>query len=166
MLLSLSISFCPAAMLLALWKPFCHVATVTKFNLQCCNIYEIHSALLLTLPDSVCHAATFMKFILLYQIQSVMLLSLWNSVCHAATIIKFSLPCCYHYQIQFDMLLTFQISFCHAATVTKWAPAWDFQQFDILTSVDSDKTLQPPFKLRNSKWCSVSSLIIIEYSSD
>ena len=26
-----------------------------------------------------------------------------------------------------------------------------FQQFDILTSVDSDEPLQPPFKLRNSK---------------
>ena len=42
----------------------------------------------------------------------------------------------------------------------------DFQQFDILTSVDSDEPLQPPSKLRNSKWCSVSSLIIIEYLSD
>ena len=47
-----------------------------------------------------------------------------------------------------------------------WATAWDFQQFDILTSVDSDEPLQPPVKLRNSKWCSVSSLTIIEYSSD
>ena len=35
-----------------------------------------------------------------------------------------------------------------------------------LTCVDSDEPLQPPFKLRNSKWCSVSSLTIIEYSSD
>ena len=41
-----------------------------------------------------------------------------------------------------------------------------FQQFDILTSVDSDEPLQPPVKLRNSKLCSVSSLTIIEYSSD
>ena len=40
------------------------------------------------------------------------------------------------------------------------------QQFDILTSVDSDEPLQPPFKLINSKWCSVSSLTIIEYLSD
>ena len=31
---------------------------------------------------------------------------------------------------------------------------------------DSDKPRQPPFKLRNSKWCSVSSLTITEYSSD
>ena len=37
---------------------------------------------------------------------------------------------------------------------------------NILSSVDSDEPLQPPFKLRNSKWCSVSSLTIIEYSSD
>ena len=47
-----------------------------------------------------------------------------------------------------------------------WAAAWDFQRFDILTCVDSDEPLQPPSKLRNSKWCSVSSLPIIEYSSD
>ena len=39
-----------------------------------------------------------------------------------------------------------------------------------LTSVDSDEPgdepLQPPVKLRNYKWCSGSSLTIIEYSSD
>ena len=46
------------------------------------------------------------------------------------------------------------------------ASARDFQQFDILTSVDSDEPVQPPFKLRNSKWCSVSSLTIMECSSD
>ena len=42
----------------------------------------------------------------------------------------------------------------------------DFQQFGILTSVDSDEHVQPIFKLRNSKSCSVSSLTLIEYSSD
>ena len=42
----------------------------------------------------------------------------------------------------------------------------DFQQCDILTSVDSDEPVQPPYKLRNSKLCSVSSLTVIEYSSD
>ena len=47
-----------------------------------------------------------------------------------------------------------------------YEPLCDFQQFDILTSVDSDEPLLPSFKLRNSKWCSVSSLTIIEYSSD
>ena len=45
-----------------------------------------------------------------------------------------------------------------------WAVTGDFQQCDILTSVDSDEPVQPPFKLRNSKWCSVSSITIIEYS--
>ena len=35
-----------------------------------------------------------------------------------------------------------------------------------LTSVDSDEPVQPPFKLRTSKRCSVSSLTLIEYSSD
>ena len=47
-----------------------------------------------------------------------------------------------------------------------WATARDFQQLDILTSVDSDKPVQPPVKLRNSKQCSVSSSTVIEYSSD
>ena len=33
-----------------------------------------------------------------------------------------------------------------------WAATWDFQQCGILTSVDSVKPVQSPFKLRNSKW--------------
>ena len=41
--------------------------------------------------------------------------------------------------------------------IDKWAVACDFQQCDILTSVDSYKPVQPPLKLRNSKWCSVST---------
>ena len=36
--------------------------------------------------------------------------------------------------------------------------ACDFQQCGILTSVDSDESVQSPFKLRNSKLCSTSSL--------
>ena len=48
----------------------------------------------------------------------------------------------------------------------KWAVTFDFQQCGILTSVDSDEHVQPPFKFRNSKWCSVSSLTLIKYSSD
>ena len=47
-----------------------------------------------------------------------------------------------------------------------WATTCDFQQCGILTSVDSDKPVQPSFKVRNSKWYSVSSLTFIEYSSD
>ena len=39
-------------------------------------------------------------------------------------------------------------------------------QRGILTSVDSYEPVQPSFKLRNSKCCSVSSLTVIEYSSD
>ena len=42
----------------------------------------------------------------------------------------------------------------------------DFQQCDILTSVDSDEPVQPPLKVRSSKRCSVSSLTLIKYSSD
>ena len=41
-----------------------------------------------------------------------------------------------------------------------------FQQCDSLTSVDSDKPVQPPVKLRNSRLCSVNSLTIVNYSSD
>ena len=48
----------------------------------------------------------------------------------------------------------------------KWAATCDFQQCGILTSVDSNEPVWPPFKLRNSKWCSVSILTLIEYSSD
>ena len=44
--------------------------------------------------------------------------------------------------------------FYHTITAT-----CDFQQFSILTRIDSDE-------LRNSKWCSVRSLRVIEYSSD
>ena len=40
------------------------------------------------------------------------------------------------------------------------------EQFDILSREDLDEPVQPPVKLRNSKWCSVSSLTIIEYLSD
>ena len=47
-----------------------------------------------------------------------------------------------------------------------WAVTCDFQQCGILTSVHSDEPVQPHFKLRNSKWSSVSSLTLIEYSSN
>ena len=39
-----------------------------------------------------------------------------------------------------------------------WAVAWDFEQCGNLKSVDADESVQPTFKLRNSKWCSASSL--------
>ena len=48
----------------------------------------------------------------------------------------------------------------------KRAVTYDFQQCGILTSVDSEEPVQAPFKCRNSKWYSVSSLTVIEYSSD
>ena len=47
-----------------------------------------------------------------------------------------------------------------------WAVTCDFQPCGILTWIHSDESSQPPVKLRNSKWCSVSSLTLIEYSSD
>ena len=42
----------------------------------------------------------------------------------------------------------------------------DFQQCGILTSVDIYEPVQSPFKLRNAKSSSVSSLTLKEYSSD
>ena len=48
----------------------------------------------------------------------------------------------------------------------KRAVTCDFQQCGILTSVDSDEHVLPPFKLRTSKRCSASSLTLIEYLSD
>ena len=47
-----------------------------------------------------------------------------------------------------------------------WATTCDFQQFGILTNVHSGEPVQPHFKLRIPKWCSVSSIRVIEYSSD
>ena len=48
----------------------------------------------------------------------------------------------------------------------KWAVTCDFQQCGILRSVDSDEHVQPLFKLRSYKWCSVNSLTLIDNSSD
>ena len=45
-----------------------------------------------------------------------------------------------------------------ACTHNNWAATCAFQQYGILTSVHSDEPVQPPFMLRNFKWCSVSSL--------
>ena len=42
----------------------------------------------------------------------------------------------------------------------------DFQQYGILTSVDSHQPVHHSFKLRSSKLCLVSSLTLIKYSSD
>ena len=47
-----------------------------------------------------------------------------------------------------------------------WVMPCDFKQCGIFTSIDSDGPVQPPFKFRNSKRCSVRSLRLKEYSSD
>ena len=57
----------------------------------------------------------------------------------------------FHY-IVIQNLLSWSIS------SNNWAVTCDFQQCGILTWIDSVEPLQPPIKLRNSKWCSVSSL--------
>ena len=50
--------------------------------------------------------------------------------------------------------------------IINWAVTCGFQQCGILAWIDSEESVQPPFKLRNSKWCSVSRWIFIEYSSN
>ena len=47
--------------------------------------------------------------------------------------------------------------FCHVMARISWAATCDFQHCGILTSVDSDEPVQPPSKLRNSKWSLISS---------
>ena len=75
-----------------------------------------------------------------------------------------------------DVILTLQLhrrSTCGQRAVVRFylshglisATAY-FQQCGILTNVNSDEHVQSPFELRNSKWCFVSSLRVIEYSSD
>ena len=51
-------------------------------------------------------------------------------------------------------------------SLKQYEPRHNFQQCGILTSVDSDKPVQPPLKLRNPKRCLVSSLTLLEYSSN
>ena len=41
-----------------------------------------------------------------------------------------------------------------------WAVSCDFQQCGTLTCEDAKEPVQPLFKLRSSKWCSVSSLTV------
>ena len=51
----------------------------------------------------------------------------------------------------------------------KWyilAVTCGFQQYGILTRLNSDQPVQPPFKLSKSKWCLAKSLTVVEYSSD
>ena len=52
---------------------------------------------------------------------------------------------------------------CNSGQFIIGAVTCDFQQCGILTSVDSDEPVLPPFKRRNSKWCSVRSLTLIGY---
>ena len=52
---------------------------------------------------------------------------------------------------------------CFNLSHNMWFPPMLCGKF---TLVDSDEPVQPPFKLRNSKWCLVSSLTVIEYSRD
>ena len=58
-------------------------------------------------------------------------------------------------------------SVSYASARSQYIINWAATQCGILTSVVSDEpAVQPPFKLTNSKRCSVSSLTLIEYSSD
>ena len=44
--------------------------------------------------------------------------------------------------------------------ITKWTVICDFLQCGNLTCVDSNEHMQPPCMLRNSLWCSISSLAL------
>ena len=55
-------------------------------------------------------------------------------------------------------------TFCHITAIH--VAHVIFQQCGILTCVDSDEPVQPPFKLRNSECYSASSFTVIEFSSD
>ena len=68
--------------------------------------------------------------------------------------------------LPFGVLCDLTASKGDATAFCVWAVTCDFQQCGILTSVDSDEHVQPPFKCRNCKWCSVSSITVIAYSSD
>ena len=57
-------------------------------------------------------------------------------------------------------------TFQNKPNYTVWAVTCDFQHCSILTWIYSGEPVQPLFKLRNSKWCLVSSLRLIEYSSN
>ena len=65
---------------------------------------------------------------------------------------------------KFRRKLIYHIHLVRCTLHWKWAVTCDFQQYGSLTSVDSDKPVQPPFQLRSSKLCLVSSLTVIEYS--
>ena len=67
---------------------------------------------------------------------------------------------------QMAILMTLPSVGDYSADLRFRASACNVQQCDILTCVDSGAPLQAPFKLRTAKWCSVSSLTIIEYLSD
>ena len=63
---------------------------------------------------------------------------------------RFKAPLCIGLYLRLEMqAIRNDVFFCH--NYNNWAAAWDFQQFDILTSVDSDEPLHPLFKLRGSK---------------
>ena len=51
-------------------------------------------------------------------------------------------------------------SLLYASARSQYIINWAATQCGILTSVDSDEPVQPPFKLTNSKRCSVSSLTL------
>ena len=68
--------------------------------------------------------------------------------------------------VHLDLILPTYVFACGAHDASICAAACDFQQCGILTCVDSDEPVQPPFLLRKSKCCSANSLTVIECSSD
>ena len=87
-----------------------------------------------------------------------------------AVLLEHSCSKLYSYMNRFEHIVRFIWRFlANGILITHfkqiWALTCDFQQCGMLTYVDSNKPVHPTFKLRNSKWYSVGSLILIEYPS-
>ena len=65
------------------------------------------------------------------------------------------------YELAFHEALLLSVKYKrHMSRGMRFPTMWHFDKCRLI------KPVQPPLKLSNSKWCSVSSLTIIEYSSD
>ena len=137
------------------WKPFLVILRVAVLRRFYCNLKEnLHSLCLCCTSSKIC-CCQFLT---------------WTSLCSVATSRQ---RVCDWLLTGYRFTWTIKSQTCPwsynerpPTTTCKWATICDFQQWGILTSVDSEEPVQSPFKLRNSKWCSVSSLTVIEYSSN
>ena len=81
---------------------------------------------------------------------------------YSASLLSHAQPNTHRFIIIFDSKIEMIVL---STCLNIWAATWDFQQCGILTWIDWAEPAPPPFELRNSKCCSVSSLTVKEYSS-